>query len=109
MKDLSYQDAVAAFLSKGGEIKKVDPGAGLNLTDKDWSYLNRGQVPPRMTLEQAAPFMKSARDALQRQYEDDEHAHEMYREAVNDAYMSGGSAARDAIMAQGVRPYRRSR
>lgn len=104
-----YKDLVAAFEARGGEVQKVDEGKGLGLTDKDWGYLRRGEVPKRMTLEDAAPFHKGAREALERQYDDDEGAHERYREAVNDAYMSGGSAARDEVMQQGVHSFRRGR
>lgn len=106
---MSDADLVAAFLAKGGQVKQAREGQGLGLTEKDWGYLNRGEIPKRMTLEDAASFHKGAREALQRQDEDDESTDERYREAVNDAYMTGGSAARDEVMQLGRGRYRRGR
>jgi len=91
----SDDDLVAVFLAKN-EVKVLPVGATNGMTKNDWKYAVRGEPSPRQRRDE-------------QRLEDEENAHERYREAVNDAYMSGGSAARDEVMNMGVHSFCRRR
>jgi hypothetical protein len=83
--------ALAALLAKGApSVTVVSEGVGMGRTDRQWYKAVRDQPVSRPVYE-----------------DDSEGAHERYREAINDAYMSGGSRARDEVMAMGVHSFRR--
>jgi hypothetical protein len=91
-----HGDLVAAFLAKGGKVAVVQEGASNGMTTNDWKYAVRGELSPKQR-------------RMEVRYEDDESAHERYREAVNDAYMTSGSQARDEVMSMGVHSFRKGR
>lgn len=85
------QAAIAAFLaSKAPTQIAAAPAYGV---DADADKARRKQA-------------RADRRAAERDC-DDESASERYMEAVNDAYMSGGIAARDEAMSMGARAFRR--
>ena len=42
------QDAIAAFLAKGGKVTKAPEGAGIGLTNRQWYMASRDETPVRV-------------------------------------------------------------
>lgn len=78
-------ERIAAFLAAKG-VTQVDTGTAYG-------------IDPEADKAAAKARAKAKRD--RRASEDDEYIDEEYRERVNDAYMSGGRAARDEEISYG--------
>jgi len=80
--------AIAAFLrKKGATVVDAAPAYGVN------PEVDKERAKERRHLARVQSAVPS------------ERAYERYAEDVNDAYMSGGSRARDEVMARGVSAY----
>lgn len=80
----SSSDLVAAFLAKGGKVAKVETGAGVGLSGREWANAVRGVAPAIVT-----------------RVDDDDCAYEREAEAFGAARANGASVSASLDAARG--------